>query len=166
MTHDPRALADSDLRSPPDLRARPSVTGTRTWASLAAGNLATFENIPQRVPIVLAAAFIAASAIATGRCWSSERSGLEAWLGRWERLAVGFGLGTTGLGLATLILGRLGLLNPWLIRVGLVVPILVELGWAILHFTIGGPSRTAPSGPGRQVAGPSWDSRRSPGRSS
>jgi hypothetical protein len=97
-----------------------------SYLGLALAELSHIENLPQRVPIVLAATFIAASAIATGNL---VLRGLRVRpiLGHWERLAVGYGLGTTAIGLATLIVGRLGLLNPWLIRVGLAVPIVVEL---------------------------------------
>jgi hypothetical protein len=97
-----------------------------SYLGLALAELSHFENLPQRVPIVLAAMFIAGSAIATGNL---VLRGLRVRpiLGHWERLAVGYGLGTTAIGLATLLVGRLGLLNPWLIRVGLAVPIAVEL---------------------------------------
>ena len=36
-----------------------------------------------------------------------------------ERIAIGFGLGTALVGVATLIVGRLGWLDPWFIRIGL-----------------------------------------------
>ena len=45
-----------------------------------------------------------------------------------ERLPLAFALGTAGLGVITLVAGRLGLLAPWPVRVGLVVPIVIEMG--------------------------------------
>jgi 4-amino-4-deoxy-L-arabinose transferase-like glycosyltransferase len=93
-------------------------------------DLSHFENLPQRVPILLAAAFIAASAVSAGNL-ALRGLRLRKRLDRWERLAAGFGLGTTALGLATLVVGRLGLLQPWTIRVGLAVPIVAELACLI-----------------------------------
>ena len=104
----------------PGLKYRDSYLG------LALAELGHFGNLPQRLPIVLAAGLIAASAIALGRL-ILRGIGLLDRLGPWERLAVGYGLGTTGLGLATLILGRMDWLDPWLVRVGLALPILMEL---------------------------------------
>ena len=108
----------------------PGVKFSESYLGLALAELGHVENLPQRVPIVLAAAFIAASAIAFGNL-AVRALGLWSHLDRWERPALGFGLGTTGLGLVTLILGRLGLIHPWEIRVGLVVPIAAELALAI-----------------------------------
>ena len=87
-------------------------------------------------------------------------------LARWERAAVGSRLGTTGLGLATLIVGRLGLLHPWAIRAGLAAPIVAVLGlpaWASLDPSRG---RRIPDEANRPIAlahvsGSGW----SPGRS-
>ena len=113
------------IRSLPEVFI-PGLKYHASYLGLALAELSHFENLPQRVPIVLAAMFIAASAIATGNLVLRALR-VRPILGRWERLAVGYGLGTTMLGLATLIVGRYGLLNPWLIRVGLAVPIVVEL---------------------------------------
>ena len=119
----PRAAAQRrERRRPRALPARPPdpavpevvVPGLKfreSYLGLALAELSHVENLPQRVPIVLAAGFIAASAIATGPR-SSGGSGSGRGSSRWERLAVGFGLGTTGLGLATLIVGRLGCSPP------------------------------------------------------
>jgi hypothetical protein len=104
----------------PGLRYRDSYLG------LALAELSHVENLPQRLPIVLAAGFIAASAVSLGLLVLRGLR-LRSVLEPWERLAVGYGLGTTGLGLATLIVGRLGGLHPWPIRIGLTVPVLVEL---------------------------------------
>ena len=104
----------------------PGIRFHESYLGMALVELGHFENLPQRIPIVLAAAFIAASAVATGNL-ALRALRLRPALGPWERLAVGYGLGTTGLGLATLIVGRLGLLAPWAIRIGLALPIAVEL---------------------------------------
>jgi 4-amino-4-deoxy-L-arabinose transferase-like glycosyltransferase len=113
------------IRAVPEVMV-PGLKYRDSYLGLALAELSHFEYLPQRLPIVLAAAFIAAAAIMLGNLILRALR-LRSSLGPWERLAVGFGLGTTGLGLATLIVGRLGLLEPWLIRVGLVVPIVVEL---------------------------------------
>lgn len=78
--------------------------------------LSHLENLPQRLPIVLAAALIAAAAIGLG----------DATLGRlrirdrlrWpERIALSYGLGAALLGGITLVLGRLGCLETGFIRI-------------------------------------------------
>ncbi len=69
------------------------------------------------LPIVLGALAIAGAAVALGR---GILRGLNVdSLSLWERLPLAFGLGTTGLGVVTLIVGRLGLLGPWPVRIGL-----------------------------------------------
>ena len=45
-----------------------------------------------------------------------------------ERLAIDYGLGTTGLGVLTLLAGRAGLLDPWIFRIGLSVIAVAGLG--------------------------------------
>jgi len=45
-----------------------------------------------------------------------------------ERLAIDFGIGTTGLGVFTLQAGRAGLLDPWIFRIGLGVVAVSGLG--------------------------------------
>ena len=119
------------IRAVPELMV-PGLKYRDSYLAFALDELSHVENLPQRVPIVLVASFIAASAIATGNL-VLRALGLRPWLSDWERTAVGFGLGTTGLGLATLFVGRLGLLNPWPIRLGLAVPILVELTRAVAN---------------------------------
>ncbi len=117
------------IRAVPEVMT-PGLKYRDSYLGMALDELSHLENLPQRAPIVLAAAFIAASAISLGSLILGAlrlRSGLRPW----ERLAVGYGLGTTGLGLATLIVGRLGLLHPWSIRIGLAVPIVVEIGRAV-----------------------------------
>jgi hypothetical protein len=111
---------------------------------IALARLGQFENLPQRLPIALAAGFILASAVAAGSL-VLRGLGLGQTTGRAERVALGFGLGTTGLGLAALIVGRLGWLHPWAIRSGLALPILAEGTLAILG-RLRGPRRL-PAGP-------------------
>ena len=84
------------------------------------------ENLPQRLPIVLAAAAIAGSAIALGQL-SLRLLGLHRTFEWRERLALGYVLGASGLGVATLLAGRLGCLGPWPVRVALGVPMLLEV---------------------------------------
>jgi hypothetical protein len=94
--------------------------------------LSHIENLPQRLPIVLAAAFIAAAAIALG-CLVLRGLGLHRALELWERRPLAFLLGASGLGVATLLAGRLGWLGPWLVRVALSLPILLEFGVRVLR---------------------------------
>jgi hypothetical protein len=113
------------------------------------------ENLPQRLPIVLAAAAIAAAAIALGQLvvrWF----GLHRTLGPWERLALAFLVGTSGLGVATLLAGRLGCLGPGAVRVALSVPILLEIGRGAGGLGFWGRGTVAPmvSLPRAQAQGP------------
>ena len=80
--------------------------------------LSHVENLPQRLPIVLTAALIGAAAIGLG----DRLAGLLRIRGRlrWpERIALDYGLGAAPLGALTLIVGRLGWLDPWFIRLAL-----------------------------------------------
>ena len=104
----------------------PGVRWPETHLGRALDELRHVENLPARLPILLAAAFIAGSAIATGNLVLRGLR-LRPSLDRRERLAVGFGLGTTSLGVATLIVGRMGLLHSWGIRLALAAPIVAEL---------------------------------------
>ena len=65
-----------------------------------------------------AAALIVAAAIGLGEI-ALRGLRLRGLLRPAERLALDFGLGTAGLGVLTLLLGRAGLLSPWLFRIGL-----------------------------------------------
>jgi hypothetical protein len=103
-------------------RALPEVVPGVTWAQSYIGSafreLSHLENLPQRGPIVLAALFIAAAAVSLGRLvigWL----GLNRAMSRVERLALAYPLGTSVLGVLTLVGGRLGLLSPWPVRVAL-----------------------------------------------
>lgn len=82
--------------------------------------LSHVENLPQRGPIVLAALLIAAAAVGLGDLVLRGLR-LEGGLRLGERVALGFGLGAGLLGTLTLIAGRLGWLDSWLVRVTLAV---------------------------------------------
>src|SRR5262249_12254610 len=76
------------------------------------------ENLPQRMPIALAAALIATAAIGLGDA-VLIRPHLAGRLRLGERLALDYGLGAALLGIITLLTGRIGWLNPWTCRIGL-----------------------------------------------
>jgi hypothetical protein len=104
------------------LKALPEVVPDTTFRQSLLGRelleLSHVENLPQRIPLVLAAALIAAGAIGLGdRVVVALRLAGRLRIG--ERLALDYGLGAALLGVVTLIAGRLGWLNPWLFRIGL-----------------------------------------------
>jgi hypothetical protein len=103
----------------------PGVRWSQSYFGLGLKELEHVENLPQRRLIVLAAGLIGGSALALGRL-GLRALGLRTELGPGERLGVGYGLGLTGLGLITLILGRVGALAPWPIRIGLGLIVLTE----------------------------------------
>jgi hypothetical protein len=110
--------------------AVPGVKWQESYLGLAVKELSHVENLPQRGPIVLAAGFILVSGIALGRLVLRALGLLRLWSSL-ERLAIGYGLGMTGLGLFALFWGRIGLLTPWTARVGLLIPIAVEIGFLV-----------------------------------
>jgi len=96
----------------------PGVTFGQSYIGMALGDLAHAEYLPQRLPVVAAAGLIAAAALGLGGgVLRALRVGGAATA--WERLALAFGLGASGLGAITLLLGRAGLLRPWPVRAGL-----------------------------------------------
>ncbi|MBV8309870.1 MAG: hypothetical protein JO344_05655, partial [Planctomycetaceae bacterium] len=104
------------------LKAFPEVVpGTALRESLigqAAQELSHVENLPERLPIMGAAALVVLTAVGLGELVLAGlryRDGLRTG----ERLAVAFGIGTAGLGVLTLLAGRTGLLHPWIFRIGL-----------------------------------------------
>jgi hypothetical protein len=103
----------------------PGIRFSQSYLGLGLKELGHVENLAQRLPIVLAAGLIGASALALGRL-GIRALGLRTTLGPGERLGLGYGLGMTGLGVITLILGRLGALAPWPFRIGLGLLILAE----------------------------------------
>ena len=120
----------------------PGVRFEESHLGAALVELSHVENLPQRLPIVLAAAAIAVAAIALGQL-PLRLLDLRRTLEPPVRLALGFVLGASGLGVATLLAGRLGCLGPWPVRIALSVPILLEIGLAAWGL---GPrrSRTVP----------------------
>jgi hypothetical protein len=96
----------------------PGVTFAQSYLGTALGELSHLENLPQRLPIVLAAGLIAAGAMGLGGM-VLRGLGVVAALSLTERSAAAFGVGATGLGAISLLLGRLGWLAPWPVRVGL-----------------------------------------------
>jgi len=104
------------------LKALPEVVpGTTFHESLlgqALEELSHIQHLPQRLPIVLAAALIAAAAIGLGdavvRCLQFEKA---LWLG--ERIAIDFGVGAAMLAVLTLLAGRMGWIAPWPTRIAL-----------------------------------------------
>ena len=98
--------------------------------------LSHVENLPQRVPIVLTAGLIAAAAIGLGDL-VLRRLKLEAGLGvaRANRTRLWSGCGPAGV--VTLLLGRLGWLDPWLFRAGL--GLLAVVGLATSRLVADGP---------------------------
>jgi hypothetical protein len=97
----------------------PGVRFEHSHLGNALRELSHVENLPQRLPIVLAALLIAVAAIALGHL-ALRWLGLCRALDLRERLPLAFLLGASGLGVATLIAGRLGWLGPWLVRITLV----------------------------------------------
>jgi len=106
----------------------PGVRFQESYLGLALDELSHTENLPQRIPIVLAGGLIGAGALGLGGI-ILRGLGLTRSLSIAERLALSFGVGTSALGIVTLILGRLGALGPWPIRIGLGVLALTELTW-------------------------------------
>jgi hypothetical protein len=104
------------------LKAFPHVVPDTAWhqslLGKAVGELSHWENLPQRLPIILAAALIAAAAIGLGDLLARGLA-LSGGLGLGERIALDYGLGAGLLGVITLLVGRLGWLDPWVIRIGL-----------------------------------------------
>jgi hypothetical protein len=112
------------------LKTFPEVVPGTTFEESFLGNglkeLSHVENLPQRLPILLAAGLVAAAAIGLGDM-ALRRLKLEFGLGAIERIALDYGLGAGLLGVLTLLLGRLGWLQPWLFRAALLVLAVVGL---------------------------------------
>jgi hypothetical protein len=106
----------------------PEVKFEQSHLGNALRELSHVENLPQRLPVLLAAAAIAAAAVALGQL-VIRALGLRQALEPRERLPLAYVLGASGLGVATLLIGRLGWLGPWPIRIGLAVPIAIEVAW-------------------------------------
>ena len=98
-------------------RARHALPLILYWASSFSSSV-TLKSLPQRIPIVLTAGLIAAAAIGLGDL-ALGRLRLRDRLGLGERIALDYGVGTAFLGVTTLIIGRMGWLDPRFIRTGL-----------------------------------------------
>jgi hypothetical protein len=122
----------------------PGVRYEQSQLGMALGELSHVENLPQRLPIVLAAGFIAAAATALGRL-VLRGVGVGPLFKGMERTALAFGLGVTGLGVITLIAGRLGMLGTWPIRLGLGLLIVIEVGCLIRARTRRGDPKFDPA---------------------
>ena len=96
----------------------PDVTLAASGVGRMAEGLAHPENLPQRIPMVLAASLILAGGMGLGEV-GLRALRLRSSLSPGERIPAAFGLGMLALALLTLGLGRLGALNPWIVRVGL-----------------------------------------------
>ncbi len=80
--------------------------------------LSHVEHLPERLPIVLAAALIAAAAVGLG---DAVVRGLRLEKAFWlaERIAIDFGVGAALLAVLTLVAGRMGWIAPWPVRIAL-----------------------------------------------
>ncbi len=119
----------------------PGVRFDQSYLGMALKELSHFEFLPQRIPIVLAGGLIGGAALALGHLVLRLLK-LRKELTAAECLGLAYGLGTTGLGLITLVLGRLGLLAPWPVRIGLGGLIVAEL---VLWWRDGRENRARPT---------------------
>jgi hypothetical protein len=130
----------------------PGLSWRESHLALAIGELSTPQFLPQRVPMVLAAGLIAGAAVSLGLLVLRDLKLRDAISSRAELVAVAFGLGSTALGVLTLLVGRLGLLGPWPVRAALIVLIATEAAMSIVRRDRG---VVPPSGPKRGWAWPS-----------
>lgn len=96
----------------------PGVTFQDSLLGKALDEFSSPANLPQRIPITATAGLIALAAVGLGdmilrRCRMEDRCGVAV------RLAIDYVLGTVVLGLATLIVGRVGVPGAWIVRMGL-----------------------------------------------
>jgi hypothetical protein len=104
------------------LKAFPEVVPDTSFGESLLGQalkeLTHVQHLPERLPIVLAAALIAAAAVGLG---DAVVRGLQlekaSWIG--ERFAIDFGVGAALLAVLTLVAGRMGWIAPWPIRIAL-----------------------------------------------
>ena len=96
----------------------PETTFRESFLGHGLKELSHVENLPQRLPIVLTAGLIAAAAIGLGDLMLRGLK-LESKLGAAERIALDYGVGAGLVGVITLLLGRIGWLDPRLFRAGL-----------------------------------------------
>jgi Dolichyl-phosphate-mannose-protein mannosyltransferase len=115
----------------------PGVEFAESYFGLALQELRHVENLPARLPIVLASGLILAAALGLGGLVLRALR-LNLSLTRTERFGLAFGLGTSGLSVGTLIVGRLGLLSPWPVCIGLAAIAITE---AVLLYAEALPAR-------------------------
>jgi len=124
----------------------PGVSFGQSYLGLAVRELSHVENLPQRLPVVLAAGWIGLAAVGLGGL-AMRSLRLDGWATRAERLALCYGLGASALGVLTLGVGRLGWLAPWPARVGLGLGV-VAAGVDLARGRREGALRVAVAGPG------------------
>ncbi len=107
----------------------PGLSFSESYLGLALSELRHVENLPQRLPILFAGALIAAAAVSLGSLVLRAMKSLGDF-SMAERIPLAFGLGASGLGVLTLIAGRLGWIGPWPVRAALVALIAGELACA------------------------------------
>jgi hypothetical protein len=112
----------------------PGVRFEESYLGLAVAELSHVENLTQRVPIVLAASWIAAAGMALGSLML-RLVNVRGDFSLAERLPLTFGLGMSGLGVLTLVAGRLGWIAPWPVRIGLGGLIGIELACRVRRGT-------------------------------
>jgi hypothetical protein len=116
------------------MQALPEVVPGNPWEKThlrhALRELSHLENLPQRVPLIAAAALIATAMLSAGHL-TLRGLKLRDMLEPLERNALSFGIGAILLAIATLTAGRLGLLSVWGVRIGLALPILAEVALRI-----------------------------------
>jgi hypothetical protein len=104
----------------------PGLSWEESHLGMAARQLSHVENLPERVPILAGALFLAAAAVALGGLVLraiGRGATTTAPFGRAERLALAYVLGVAVLGGVTMVVGRMGGLTPWSVRVGLLLAI-------------------------------------------
>jgi hypothetical protein len=106
------------------LKALPEVVPGTSFRESVLGNgiaeLTHVENLPQRVPILIVALLVAATAVGLGDLVLRSLR-LEPGIALVERVALDYGLGAGLLGVLTLLFGRLGWLAPWSVRAWLLI---------------------------------------------
>lgn len=104
----------------------PGVRWADSYLGAAWAELSHPENLPERLPIVLAAALIAGAAVALGRL-VLHALGALASLDRLERLALAYPAGAAALGVLAMLAGRLGALSTLSVRAALGLVIVAEV---------------------------------------
>lgn len=125
----------------------PGVRYEESHLGMALQELSHFQNLPQRLPIVVAAGLIATAAVGLGSI-VLRILGVRDRMTAWERIPLAYGLGTAGLGITTLVLGRFGLLGPWIFRFGLLGLLAATSGfflWDRRHRTGSKPGESRPT---------------------